>query len=58
MGDKAEMIFDHGIDSIITTINGAMGLDEALERAEELYAGAAERAFRMVKAGMKLHDRS
>ena len=58
MGDKAEMIFDHGIDSIITTINGAMGLDEALERAEELYAGAAERAFRMVKAGMSLQDRS
>lgn len=58
MGDKAEMIFDHGIDSIITTINGAMGLDEALERAEELYAGAAERAFRMVKTGMRLQDRS
>ena len=58
MGDKAEMIFDHGIDSIITTINGAMGIDEALERAEELYAGAAERAFRMVKAGMRLQDRS
>lgn len=58
MGDKAEMIFDHGIDSIITTINGAMGLDEALERAEELYAGAAERAFRMIKAGMRLQDRS
>ena len=57
MGDKAEMIFDHGIDSIITTINGAMGLDEALERAEELYAGAAERAFRMVKAGMKISVR-
>ena len=57
MGDKAEMIFDHGIDSIITTINGAMGIDEALERAEELYAGAAERAFRMVKAGMKISVR-
>ena len=57
MGDKAEMIFDHGIDSIITTINGAMGLDEALERAEELYGGAAERAFRMVKAGMKISVR-
>lgn len=57
MGDKAEMIFDHGIDSIITTINGAMGLDEALERAEELYAGAAERAFRMVRTGMKISVR-
>lgn len=58
MGERAELIFDHGIDSIITTINGAMGLDEALERAEELYFSAAERAFRMIKVGMKLENRS
>ena len=58
MGDKAEMIFDHGIDSIITTINGAMGLHESLERAEELYAGAAERAYRMLKPVMRLQDRT
>ena len=30
MGDKAETIFDYGIDSIITTINGAMDIEEAL----------------------------
>lgn len=57
MGDKADTIFDYGIDSIITTINGAMELDEALERAEELYAGAAERAFRMIKAGMEIQKK-
>ena len=54
MGMKAETIFDYGVDSIMTTINGAMELEEALERSEELYAGAADRMFRMLKAGMGL----
>ena len=54
MGDKAETIFDYGIDSIMTTINGAMDIEEALKRAEELYISAADRTFRMLKAGMSL----
>ena len=54
MGMKAETIFDYGVDSIMTTINGATELEEALERSEELYAGAADRMFRMLKAGMGL----
>lgn len=54
MGDKAENIFNYGVDSIMTTINGAMELEEALKRSEELYAGAADRVFRMLKAGMNL----
>ena len=54
MGNKAETIFDYGIDSIMTTINGAMGIEEALGRAEELYAGAADRTFRLLRAGMAL----
>lgn len=56
MGDKAETIFDYGVDSIMTTINGAMDIEEALSRAEELYAGAADRVFRMLKAGMNLRQ--
>ena len=51
MGKGAEDIFAHGIDSIITTVNGVMPLEEALERAEELYLGAARRMFRMLRAG-------
>ena len=54
MGKGAEDIFAHGIDSIITTVNGIMPLDEALERAEELYLGAARRMFRMIKAGTRM----
>ena len=54
MGKGAEDIFAHGIDSIITTVNGIMPLDEALERAEELYLGAARRMFRILKAGTRI----
>ena len=54
MGTGAEKIFEYGIDSVIPTINGAMEIEEALERAPELYRSAAERAFRMIKVGMSL----
>ncbi len=58
MGDKAEAIFDYGIDSIMTTINGAMGLNEALGRARELYSSAAERTLRLVRAGMEIQRKN
>lgn len=54
MGDGADKIYEFGIDSIIPTINGAMEIAEAMERAEELYAGAAARLFRMIKVGMTM----
>lgn len=38
----------------MTTVNGAMELDEALENAEELYLSGARRMFRFVKAGMEM----
>ena len=57
MGDKADAIFDYGIDSIMTTINGAMELEEALGRAKELYSSAAERTLRMVRAGIEIYKK-
>lgn len=54
MGNGAEKIYEFGVESIIPTINGAMEMEEALERAEELYRGAAERMFRMIRVGMKI----
>lgn len=54
MGDRAETIFDCGVDSMLTTVSGPMELSEALERAEELYKSAADRTFRMLRAGMRL----
>lgn len=54
MGTGADKIYDFGIDSILPTINGAMDIVEACDRAEELYANAAERMFRMIKVGQSL----
>lgn len=55
MGEGAEKIYDCGIDSIMVTENGPMSLDEALLNAEELFEGAADRLFRMIKIGMKIN---
>ncbi len=54
MGEGAEKICEFGIDSIITTINGIMSIEEAMERAEELYHSAAVRTFRMLGVGKTL----
>lgn len=54
MGDGAEKIYEYGIESITTTIQGAMPVEEAMERSVELYRGAAQRTFRMLRAGMSL----
>lgn len=54
LGEGAAQIFDHGIASLMTTVDAPMPLEEALSRAEELYALGAERMFRMIKVGMDL----
>ncbi|MFU0799559.1 MAG: Glycerate kinase [Xylanivirga thermophila] len=54
MGNGAEDIYQYGIDSLITTVNAVMPLEEALDRAEELYIGAAERMFRLIQIGTKI----
>jgi len=56
MGDGADKIYEFGVESILPTINGAMDIEEALERAGELYANAADRLFRMVRVGMEIHS--
>lgn len=54
LGRDARQIFDHGIASLMTTVDGPMPLQEALDRAEELYYLGAVRMFRFIKAGMDL----
>ncbi len=54
MGNGAEKIYEFGVESIIPTINGAMDITEALDRAEELYANAADRLFRVIRVGMNM----
>ena len=57
MGEGANQIYEQGVDSILSTINSAMDIEEALERAEELYANAAERMFRMIRIGMLIIEK-
>ena len=54
LGRDAHRIFDHGIASLMTTVDAPMPLEEALGRAEELYYLGAVRMFRFIKAGMDL----
>lgn len=57
MGKNAERIYECGVDAIITTINGAMSLETAMENAEELFLNAAERMFRMIAVGYTVGGR-
>ena len=54
LGRDADRIFNHGIESLMTTVDAPMPLEEALGRAEELYYLGAVRMFRFLRAGMKL----
>lgn len=57
LGERALDICDCGISSLMTTVNAPMPLDEALDRAEELYYEGALRMFRFVKTGMEMRSR-
>ncbi len=54
LGEGAELIYDYGIQSLMTTVNAPMTLEEAMARTEELYYAAAVRMFRLLNAGMAL----
>ncbi|MDO4194462.1 MAG: glycerate kinase [Erysipelotrichaceae bacterium] len=54
LGRDAAKIFDHGIESLITSVDSPMQIEEAISRAEELYYLAAVRMFRFISAGMKI----
>ena len=54
LGKGYEQSYEHGIDSIMTTVDSPMPLAKALEKAEDLYYKGAIRMFRMVRAGMRL----
>ncbi|MBQ9153631.1 MAG: glycerate kinase [Solobacterium sp.] len=54
LGRDASQIYNHGIESLITSVDSPMQIEEAISRAEELYYLAAIRMFRFVRAGMKI----
>ena len=50
LGPGYESIYEHGIISLMTTVDAPMTLEEAMEHAAELYEKAAIRMFRMINA--------
>ncbi|WP_406037411.1 glycerate kinase [Succinimonas sp.] len=54
MGDGAMEILDHGISSLMTSVNAPMSLDTALMHARELYYDAALRMFLFIRTGMEM----
>ena len=58
LGRDANRIFDHGVESLITSVDSPMPLEEAISRAEELYYLASVRMFRFIKAGMSIAEKN
>jgi glycerate kinase len=56
-GRDYHVVFDHGLDAVIGTVNRPMPLDRAVAEAPRLVAEAALRACRLVRVGMKLQQR-
>ena len=57
LGRDYDKIYAHGINSIMTTVDGPMPLEKALAEAEDLYYKGAVRMFRFVQAGMQSQSR-
>ena len=54
LGPGALDICDYGVSSLMTTVNAPMPIEEAIDRAEELYLEGAIRMFRFIKTGMDM----
>lgn len=55
LGKNALDICEHGVSSLMTTVNSPMTLEEALLNAEDLYYEGALRMFKFVEAGRQLN---
>lgn len=56
MAPGAEGLYDITPSSIMTTVNGPMPLEQALQDAPALLESAAERVFRMLQIGQRLPE--
>ncbi len=54
IGKGIEAVYDHGIDSVMSNVNRAMPLKDAMAESADLMVDAAERAMRMIRIGMNL----
>ncbi|MGE4274151.1 MAG: glycerate kinase [Desulfitobacterium sp.] len=54
IGAGSEALYEHGLSSIITIVNGPMSLEESMEKAFDLTADATERGFRILQIPLRL----
>lgn len=54
IGQGSEKLYEYGIHSIVTIVNGPMNLEEAMANGAALTADAAERTFRLLKVGNRM----
>lgn len=51
IGPGAEALYDHGLSSIVSIVNGPMTLEKSIEQAYTLTVEATARAFRILEIG-------
>ena len=49
IGDDASVVYENGIDALMSIVSYPMTLEMAMERAHDLVVGAAERAMRLTR---------
>lgn len=54
IGSEIDAVYAHGIDAVMSSVNKAMSLEEAMSRSYELLIDSSSRAMRMIKIGMAL----
>ncbi len=54
IGDEASKVYEFGVDGIMSTVNKAMPLSEAMSKSAELLEDAAERVMRIIKIGIQM----
>lgn len=52
IGEGASAVYSYGVDGIMSSVNKAMPLSEAMNRSSELLEDAAERVMRIIKIGI------
>ncbi len=54
IGPKVDAVYNYGIDAVMSSVNKAMSLNEAMSRSYELLMDSSARAMRMIKIGMEM----
>ncbi len=52
IGSGVDAVYNYGIDAVMSAVNNAMTLEEAMARSKELLVDASSRAMRMIRMGM------